>query len=237
MIAIAGGKGGCGKTTLALGLAEALVCEGRRPLLVDADVEMPDLHVRAAVDPEPGLAALADGTAPERLARESTVYPGVAVVPAGGTTAVPPAAVEALRSLARPVLIDCPAGAGPDVATPLRAAEACVVVTTADAESRQDAAKTAAMAASLGTPVATTVRRPVRTGQAVAGSGKSPGAARTSAPAGTGGEPVVTVPTVEGDPLCDERVRDSFRRIVRAVWGDEHGRPGSRPSPAESDRR
>lgn len=46
MLAIAGGKGGCGKTTTALGVGAALP---GRPLVVDADWDLPNLHRLAAV--------------------------------------------------------------------------------------------------------------------------------------------------------------------------------------------
>ena len=51
----------------------------------------------------------------------------------------------------RQVLIDTPAGASPVVATALRAASAVVIVSTPTQESLEDAAKTAAMARTLGT--------------------------------------------------------------------------------------
>lgn len=227
MIAITGGKGGCGKTTVAIGLAAALVRDGRRPLLADADVAMPDLHVRTGTDPEPGLAALAAGTAPERIAHESTTCPGVAVVPAGGTTAVPPSAVEALSSLVRPVILDCPAGAGPDVATPLRAAEACVVVTTTDDESRQDASKTAAMAASLDTPVAAVVQRTTEIDQAADEAVGARTGQAASERRGTAAAATVRIPTVDGDPLADARTRNRFADLAAAIWRDDTETPGT----------
>jgi len=53
---------------------------------------------------------------------------------------------------ATPVLLDCPAGASPDAAAPLRAADRTVLVSTPRERSLRDAAKTAAMARELGAP-------------------------------------------------------------------------------------
>ncbi len=44
-IALAGGKGGTGKTTLAVGLARAFVSAGERVSLLDLDVEEPNAHL------------------------------------------------------------------------------------------------------------------------------------------------------------------------------------------------
>lgn len=43
LIALAGGKGGVGVTTLAIQLAQALARDGRRTLLIDADAQRPDV--------------------------------------------------------------------------------------------------------------------------------------------------------------------------------------------------
>lgn len=59
MLAIAGGKGGCGKTTTALGVAAALP---GRPVVADADWDLPNLHRLAATYREDGGA----GKEPER---------------------------------------------------------------------------------------------------------------------------------------------------------------------------
>ena len=45
VIAVAGGKGGTGKTLVALNLALALHRQGRKVRLLDADVEEPDVHL------------------------------------------------------------------------------------------------------------------------------------------------------------------------------------------------
>lgn len=153
MLAIAGGKGGCGKTTTALGLAAAIDAP---TLVADCDVDMPNLHAMADVPREPTLASAADGGDPGRLARTPTDAPDVGVLPA------PPSdeenrlgpALARLDSADETVLLDCPAGAGPDAARPLDAADGVLVVSHLCAPSLRDAAKTVAMAEALGTPVA-----------------------------------------------------------------------------------
>lgn len=150
MLAIAGGKGGCGKTTTALGLARALARLGERPLVVDADLDMPDLHHRAGVDRAPGLARAADSRRPAGVAQRARRFAGVDVLPAGDADAATAASVfDRLGNTERPVLLDCPAGAGPDAVGPLRVADRSVVVSTPEERSLRDAAKTAAMARQL----------------------------------------------------------------------------------------
>lgn len=225
MVAIAGGKGGCGKTTVTLGLALGLVRRGRRPLAVDADVDVPDLHIRAGVDPEPGLAALARRGPPERVSQRSPEVPGVDVVAAGATCRCPPAALDRLAALPRQVLVDCPAGAGPDAAAPLRAADACVLVTTSEPASRRDVAKTAAMAESLGVPIATTILR--RVGDGDGGRDGDGGDGDRGDDSGDGdrgdgggdgdGAHVETIPTVDGPPLADDSLLAQFERLGRTI--------------------
>ena len=50
-IAVAGGKGGVGKTTVAINLAVALAGRGWPVLLVDADVDNPNDHVNLGIEP------------------------------------------------------------------------------------------------------------------------------------------------------------------------------------------
>ena len=152
MLAIVGGKGGCGKTTTALGLARGLARDGPRPLVVDADCAMPNLHTMAETDRRPGLGAVANGVAPDRLRHRSRAYPAVDVLPAGTATGSPDERVlRRVGSLPGPVLVDCPAGATEGVTTPLRAADAALVVSTAERASLRDAVKTARMAREVGT--------------------------------------------------------------------------------------
>ena len=157
MLAIAGGKGGCGKTTTAIGLARALATLGTRPLVVDADIDMPDLHHRTEVDREPGITAAVESGNPRSVAQRSSRFPGIDVVPCDGAdTATAAALFERLANRTdgqadAPILLDCPAGASPDAAAPLRAADRAVLVSTPRAQSLRDAAKTAAMARELDT--------------------------------------------------------------------------------------
>jgi septum site-determining protein MinD len=154
MIAVAGGKGGCGKTTTTACLARALADAGSDPVVVDADVDMPDLHVVAGARLDSGLAALVGGDAVSEATQSTLELPGVRLVANGPEpTDDLTAALDRLRTLADPVLVDTAAGASPAVADPLRAADATIVVSTPTQQSLEDAAKTAAMARTLDAPV------------------------------------------------------------------------------------
>ncbi len=158
MLAIAGGKGGCGKTTTAVGLARGLAAPGTRPLVVEADLDMPDLHHRTGVDRRPGIDDAVDRGDPRNVAQSASRFPGIDVLPCGGAdTATAAALFERLADGRGPILLDCPAGASPDAAAPLRAADRTVLVSTPREQSLRDAAKTAAMARELDAPPAAVV--------------------------------------------------------------------------------
>jgi len=156
MLAVAGGKGGCGKTTTTLGLATALAANGRSVLAVDADREMPDLHVLADVAPDPNIADLApengDPLPATEVAHSLPDRPGVRVVPASPSTRGDPplsTACARLADAADRVLLDCPAGGGETAAAALRVADRALLVTTPTPACLRDAATTAAMARAL----------------------------------------------------------------------------------------
>lgn len=161
MLAICGGKGGCGKTTVTVALARALGRAGRSVTAVDCDRDLPDLHTTVGVERTPTLADV-DAGDPTGVRQSVPDLPGVGVVPA------PPATgeirlPERLAPLDRSrtvVLLDCPAGVGPDAVGPLRAADRALLVTGPDPESLADTAKTAAVARRVGAePVGTVLTR------------------------------------------------------------------------------
>lgn len=156
MLAIAGGKGGCGKTTTALALGQALTDDC---VVVDADRDMPNLHSMAGVDREP---TAADDAPPQR------VSPGCAVLSAPPPTTrdadLPAVLTRVAARTEAQLLVDCPGGAGPDAAAPLSAADRVVLVSTLCAPALRDAAKTAAMARALGCRVEGVVLTRARVG-------------------------------------------------------------------------
>ncbi len=210
MLAVAGGKGGCGKTTTALGVARAAASPARseRPVVVaDADRDMPDLHSLAGVARTPTLADAARRGASARAVAapvDRLDATGVRALPApqgvaGATTA------RSLSAVAGSVdVVDCPAGAGPDAAAPLRVADAVLLVARATRESLADALKTAAMARALDCdPVAAVLTRTRTVPDGVASA--------------LGVDHAVAVPEADRQdrPLNDRSVREAYGRVVR----------------------
>ena len=177
MIAIAGAKGGCGKTTTTIGLAEAFARTGTPSVAVDADRQLPNLHVTAGVDREPTLAALeSTGTKPtaerrdasesdEPAGPETTVRTIAHRSPRTATAGIVPAPTPSdgadVKSLLERVqtadavqpFVDCPSGAGPDAVEPIAAADGVVVVTTDGDRAIAAAETTIEMARRLEVPI------------------------------------------------------------------------------------
>jgi len=210
MIAIAGGKGGCGKTTTALGVARSLADAGGRPLVVDADCDMPNLHTMGETGRRPGLGAVTSGDPVEPCIHRSRAVPGVDILPAGEASgAAAESALCRLRDRPETVLLDCPAGATDGVAAPLRAADGALVVSTANRESLADAAKTARMASALGTAVLGGVV--TRVDDDTAPKLVSGGPLREEC------RVLATVPETPGGPLSSRVGRASYDRVVQAL--------------------
>lgn len=155
MIAIAGSKGGCGKSTATLGLAEAFARAETPALAVDADRQLPNLHVMTDLDREPTLAELERGIDARDLAQQHPRSSAVGVLPAP-TSSQPfefGSLGEHLDLDGVQVLIDCPSGAGPDVVDPLSQADGVLVVSSRTERSLTAAETTIEMARRLGVPV------------------------------------------------------------------------------------
>jgi len=162
VIAVAGGKGGSGKTTTTLGLARALSRRGAPAVAVDADWDLPNLARLASATGDGGAATVdsdrrtvrdaatsCDPVSPDRSA------PVVLAAPDDPEAVDPAPTFEALRSAVpddAATLLDCPAGASPDAAAPLRAADRSLLVTPLRRSALRDAAKTAAVARRLDCP-------------------------------------------------------------------------------------
>ncbi|MFW6017928.1 MAG: DUF7125 family protein [Halapricum sp.] len=204
MLAIAGSKGGCGKTTTTLGLASAFARAETPTLAIDADRQMPDLHVTAGVDRDPTLASV-DGTDAGTVAQEVAELPGVSVLPGPkpGESVDVQRTLEHLDDGGSQVLVDCPSGTGPDLTGPLSAADAVVVVTTDTGRSIENAATTVELADRLGVPVA---------GAIVTMADEAPSAVGTQLDV-----PVLaTVPESE-TPLANEDAHAAYDRAVERL--------------------
>lgn len=205
MLAIAGGKGGVGKTTTALGLSTALDAP---VVAADADPDMPDLHALAGVDREPTLADLdADGV--DDVTQSHPAESDVSLLPAPPIDEADAVdrSLERLAAADRPSVVDCPGGAGPDAAAPLRVADAAVLVTTLCRPALRDAVKTAAIARTLDTPVMGVVLTRTR--------------AVPDAVVDLLDCPVLaSVPATDPPVLDDNAVRAAYGRLGRAVGED-----------------
>lgn len=241
MLAVAGGKGGSGKTTTTVGLARALVRRGASVVAADADWDLPNLTA-AASETADRTAASARETAGAPTAVVGAMRstsplgrsaPSVADVltagetvpisrstptfldaPDPGTDLDPSTTFETLETLVSPLsplLVDCPAGVSPDAAAPLRAADGCVLVTPLRKAALYDTAKTAAFARRLECPPVGTV---------VVRAESVPAAVESLL-----GCPVLgVVPSRPPTPLSTRSVRSAYdvvaRRLCAAYGGD-----------------
>ncbi len=146
---ITSGKGGVGKTSLAVNLAFALAHQGRRVLLVDGDLGLANIDVLLDLEVGATIRDIIDrGIEPQ--AALISVHPGLDVLPA--SSGVPEMANlglndqgllrEVLHGLATPfhyVVLDTAAGLGPAVLWFNIIADLSLVVTTPDPTALTDA--------------------------------------------------------------------------------------------------
>lgn len=147
--AVTSGKGGVGKTTVAVNLAVALGRCGQRPLLADVDLGLANVHLLLGLFPDKSLDDLVRGRATlEEIIVESRY--GVALLPGGsGSTALAdldPGRREALAAQLQrlayrtdTLILDTAAGIGANVTRLLRLADDILVVATPNIASGVDA--------------------------------------------------------------------------------------------------
>lgn len=149
VIAITGGKGGVGKTMVSANLGVALAREGRRTLLMDADLGLANVDVALGLQPKGDLSDILSG----RLGLEEVILDGpfgLRVVPAAsgvsrmtGLAANEHAGlINAFGELDEPVdylLVDTAAGISEDVTAFARAAQEVLVVLCDEPASLTDA--------------------------------------------------------------------------------------------------
>lgn len=148
-IVVASGKGGVGKTTVAVNLAIALAQAGKKTVIFDADLPMADVGIFLGQESAPiTLHDVLMGEVPLKDA----IYEGPA-----GVMFVPSslslesyravdarklaAAVGELEAFAEYVIVDSPPGLNKDVAAALACAEESLIVLTPDPPSLTDALK------------------------------------------------------------------------------------------------
>ncbi|MEF8856708.1 MAG: chromosome partitioning protein ParA [Haloplanus sp.] len=147
IVAVAGGKGGVGKTTVAYNLGAALDA-----IVVDADLGMADLPRGRGPDLHDVLAGQAEATAAIRGGPVSLLPCGRSL--AGARAADVRQLADTLRTVADEggdVIVDCPAGLRADVGVPLAVADACVLVASPRRFALADAVRTRELARELDT--------------------------------------------------------------------------------------
>ncbi len=146
-IAVTGGKGGVGKSTIAVGLAAAYAAEGARTLMLDADFGMADLNLLLGVAPNRSLLDALDGLAVDEILIDAH---GITLLPAlNGSYALASMGsaarrrtLELVAHAARrfdTVVLDVAAGIGASQSTFAAAAADTVVVINPEPLSMADA--------------------------------------------------------------------------------------------------
>lgn len=148
-IAVAGGKGGVGKTTVAVNLGMSLAMAGHEVMLLDADMGLANVDVLLGLAPSRHLGHLLDGTASlEELLLDAPH--GLKVIPGGSGArrlaqlgnGEHAAVIRAFDELPRPpdyLLVDTAAGLSDNVAMFAAAADDVVLVVCDEPASLTDA--------------------------------------------------------------------------------------------------
>ncbi|NHN46398.1 P-loop NTPase [Halostella sp. JP-L12] len=225
ILAVAGGKGGVGKSTVSLNLAAELDA-----VAVDADLGMADLPESRGPDLHDVLAGRAD---PVEAVREGGPVDLLSCgrTLAGARAADPTAladAIGAVEDAYGPVVVDCPAGMAADAGLPLFAADRCMLVALPDAFAVADVVRTRALARELDAGLSRVVLNR---------AGRDPPTDRVERALGA---PVTAVPdsaVVEraqraGKPVTavapESTAADGFRELAATLTAGPAGRRGRR---------
>lgn len=215
ILAVAGGKGGVGASTVAYNLGAALDA-----VVVDADLAMADLPTGRGPDLHDVLVGRAD---PCEAIRGSPVR----LLPCGRSLAGARAAdvtrlgsvVDDVAAEAGAVVVDCPSGLRADAGAPLAAADAALVVTSPRRFALADALRTRELARELGTGLAGVVLNRIVDPPPTAAVERTLGAPAVVVPADPRigrsvrkNEPVTEAATDSEPAAAVERVADRIRR-------------------------
>jgi len=149
VIAVSSGKGGVGKSNLALNLAIEFQRLGKMALVLDADLGMANIHLLAGIQPRYTLKDLIDTQLPvSDLIADGPA--GVGIIPGGaGILALADStaserrrmlsAMEVMEQNAQVIVVDTAAGMGVGVRDFLKAADEIILVLTQDLTSLADA--------------------------------------------------------------------------------------------------
>ncbi len=147
VIAVTGGKGGVGKSSIAVNLAASYARRGDRTLLVDGDLGMADLNLLLGVAPRHTVSDLISGTAVDEILVQAH---GLTLLPAlNGSAAMAQLddagrtllleAVDQISERFDAIVIDTAAGIAKNVTDLVTAADDVVVVVTPEPTSIADA--------------------------------------------------------------------------------------------------
>ena len=148
-LAVTGGKGGVGKTCVAVNVAVLLAKAGLKTLLVDIDLGLANADILLGVNPEKTLGDVLAGVVPMTQAVAKTSY-GLDLLPAASgveelARLTPERLTGLMDGLGRVaadydlLILDTPAGIGREVMASLAAAKIVLVVLTPDPTALTDA--------------------------------------------------------------------------------------------------